>query len=182
MKNLLTLIFAFFITISVVGQTKYYTKSGSINFEASVSNFEPVAAKNNTVSAILKDDGTFASLALIRGFQFKKALMQEHFNEKRFMDSETFPKAKFNGNVEGFNLSDLSSEDKEYNIKGNLSIHGVTKEITTTAKLKSVDGKIYLSSKFSVNIADYDIALKSKVSEKIAKTVNVDINFELNKK
>lgn len=182
MKIALSTIFTLFLTIAVVGQTKYYTKSGNISFEASVSNFEPVAAKNNTVSAVLKDDGTFASLALIRGFQFKKALMQEHFNEARFMDSETFPKAKFNGTIEGFNLSDLSSENKEYTIKGKLTVHGVTQEITTTTQLKTIDNKVYLTTKFSVDIADYDIALKSKVSKKIAKTVNVDINFELNKK
>jgi len=182
MKIAFSTLITLFLTISVIGQTKYYTKSGNISFEASVSNFEPVAAKNNTVSAILKDDGTFASLALIRGFQFKKALMQEHFNEARFMDSETFPKAKFNGVIEDFDLSGLSSENKGYTIKGSLSIHGVTQKIITTVQLKTVDDKIYLTTKFSVNIADYDIALKSKVSKKIAKTVDIDINFELVKK
>lgn len=182
MKIALATIITLFLTISVVGQTKYYTKSGEISFEASVSNFEPVAAKNNTVSAVLKDDGTFASLVLIRGFQFKKALMQEHFNEARFMDSETYPKSKFNGTIESFKPSDLSSKNKEYLIKGKLTVHGVTKEISTTAQLKTVDNKVYLTTRFSVDIADYDIALKSKVSKKIAKTVNVNIHFELAKK
>lgn len=182
MKIALSTVVALFLTLSVVSQTKYYTKSGEISFEASVSNFEPVAAKNNTVSAVLKDDGTFASLTLIRGFQFKKALMQEHFNEARFMDSATFPKSKFNGTIENFNLSSLSTNNEEYLIKGKLTIHGVTKEISTTAQLRTVDNKVYLTTKFPVDIADYDIALKSKVSKKIAKTVNIDVSFELIKK
>lgn len=182
MKLLLSTLLCLFLTTTVLAQDKYFTKSGEIKFEASVANFEPVAAQNNTVSAVLKDDGSFAALVLIRGFKFKKALMQEHFNEDRFMGSETYPKSNFSGNIVDFDISQLSDSEKEFNITGTIKIHGVSKEIETTGLLKLVDNTIYLSSEFTVEVADFDIAVNSKVADKIAKTVNVTIDFTLVKK
>lgn len=182
MKLLLSTLFTLFLTTSILAQDKYFTKSGEITFEASVSNFEPVAAENNTVSVILKDDGNFASLVLIRGFKFKKALMQEHFNEDRFMGSETFPKANFSGNILDFDISKLSETATEFKIIGTIKIHGESKDIETTGFIKLVDNTIYLSSEFTVEVADFDIAVKSKVAKKIAKTVKINVDFKLIKK
>jgi hypothetical protein len=168
-------------TLVVAAQEKYYTKTGAVFFEASTPNFEPVEAKNNSTSAVLKDDGNLAVLILIRGFRFKRALMQEHFND-RFMESETYPKAKFTGTIDNFNKDDLSENTKELTIKGSLTIHGKTKEVNTIGKFKKVDGVIYLNSAFNVQVIDFDIAVKSKVAKKIAKTVNLDVALKLKKK
>ena len=63
-------------------QEKYLTKSGVLNFEASVEYFEEIKATNTNVTAILNtSNGQFAALALVKGFRFKNALMEEHFNE-----------------------------------------------------------------------------------------------------
>ncbi|MFK5889764.1 MAG: YceI family protein [Flavobacteriaceae bacterium] len=160
-------------------QQRFTTKTGTLLFEASTANFEPVAAKNTSTSAILKDDGSIAILALIKGFRFKKSLMEEHFNEK-FMESDTYSKAKFTGKIEAFNLDDLSENAKEYTVKGTLDIHGVKKPIETIISLKKeAGGIINLKTKFSVAIADFNIAVKSKIAKKIAKIVNIDANLDL---
>jgi hypothetical protein len=174
MKSVLTFALVLLITLTTVAQEKLATKSGVIKFEASTENFEPVAATNKTTSAILKEDGSLAVLGLIKGFQFKKKLMQEHFNQKKFMDSKQFPKAKFAGN-----LVDYKGEDGEYKVTGNLTIHGVTKEVTTMATIKNVDGAVYLNTKFAVLVADYGINIKSKLAKKIAEKVNIEIDLEL---
>ena len=83
--------------ISFVGfsQSKYLTKSGLLNFEASVEAFEEIKATNNNVTAILNtENGQFAALALVKGFRFKNALMEEHFNEN-YAESDEHPKAIF---------------------------------------------------------------------------------------
>ena len=80
-RKAIILILCFF-PIVVISQGRYITKTGEINFEASVPSFEEVKAKNSNVSAILNsDNGEFATLALMKGFRFKVALMEEHFNE-----------------------------------------------------------------------------------------------------
>lgn len=180
-RIILTYICVLFVGFSINAQDKFGTKSGDINFEASVSNFEPVAAKNNTVSAILKENGDFAALVLIKGFKFEKGLMEEHFNQKKFMDSKNFPKAKFLGKIDNFIIAELTETFKKYTIKGKLTVKEITKEIETMAEIKIVNGDIFLNSNFSVEVADFNIAVKSSVAKKIAKTVNIEVDFNMKK-
>lgn len=174
MKSLFIITLSILLSISTFAQDKFTTKSGVLKFEASTENFEPVAATNKTSSAILKSDGTIAVLALIKGFQFKKKLMQEHFNQKKFMNSDAFPKAKFSGKIVDFN-----GDSGEYTINGKLTIHGVSNQISSKATVKKVDDIIYLNTNFTVLVADYGIALKSKMAKKIAEKVNILVDLEL---
>jgi len=173
-----------FITILVVNffignaQQRFATKTGTIYFEASTANFEPVAARNTSTSAILKNDGNLAILALIKGFRFKKSLMEDHFNEK-FMESDTYPKAKFVGKILNFNYADLPTESREFVVKGNLIIHGETKAVETRVILKREGNGVNLKAKFNVAVADFNIAVKSKIAKKIAKIVIIDVNLDL---
>ena len=120
------------ISFSTFAQ-KYYTKTGNTQFKASVEAFEPVEATNNSTTAIINiTTGEIASLLFVKAFNFRVALMQEHFNEN-YMDSSTFPKATFKGLISDFNLSDISSTEKKYLLKGILTVRGVEKEIETPA-------------------------------------------------
>ena len=94
----------FFVSAFNFAQEKYLTKTGELSFEASVPSFEEVAAKNNSVTALLNtENGEIAVLALIKGFRFKNALMEEHFNEN-YAESTKFPKALFKGQIVNFSL------------------------------------------------------------------------------
>jgi hypothetical protein len=168
----------FFILSSVNAQEKFITKSGTINFEASVPSFEEVKANHNSVSAILKSNGEFASLALVKGFRFKVALMEEHFNEN-YIESSTYPKATFKGKIKGFNISELSDLDKEYIVTGTVNMHGVDKNIETKAYLKKEGSIIYLTTNFILKPEDFQIEIPKVVSSKIAEEINVSASFEL---
>ena len=77
-------VYLFFTLISffAFSQEKYLTKTGTLVFEASVPSFEEIKATNTNVTAIFNaSNGEFATLALVKGFRFKNALMEEHFNE-----------------------------------------------------------------------------------------------------
>ena len=116
------------ISFSTFAQ-KYYTKTGNTQFKASVEAFEPVEATNNSTTAIINvTTGEIASLLFVKAFNFRVALMQEHFNEN-YMDSSTFPKATFKGLISDFNFPDISSTEKKYLLKGILTIRGIEKEI-----------------------------------------------------
>lgn len=168
-----------FLMVGTVAAQKYYTKTGQTDFKASVAAFEPVEATSESTTAVLKaDSGELAALLFIKSFHFRIALMEEHFNEN-YMDSDKFPKAKFKGKLEGFNMSDLSGTAKEYNLKGTLTVRGKEKEIATTAKVSKNGEKIIVESFFSVKPQDFGIDIPSIVREKIAKEINVTLNYEL---
>ena len=88
MRTKLIILFALLVAITTTAQVS--TKTGIVKFEASTPNFEPVAAVNTATSAILKEDGSIVALSLIKGFQFKKALMQKHFNSKSGLIQKSF--------------------------------------------------------------------------------------------
>ena len=136
---------------SVFAQDKMITKTGQMVFEASVPSFEEVKAKNESVSCVLNTKtGDIAALALQRGFRFKIALMEEHYNEN-YVESDKYPKATFKGKIENFDGSTVDKTGKSYRINGTLNLHGKSKEISVTATIKNVDDAIEIKSDFILN-------------------------------
>ena len=168
------------LSIQTITAQKYFTRSGNTTFKASVEAFEPIEAVNKSTSAILTDSGEVAALLLVKGFHFKVALMQEHFNEN-YMDSDTYPKATFKGNLNQFSFDKMSSKTK-FKLTGSLNIKGVSKEITTEAVVIKKGEKIIFTSEFKVTPKDFKITIPSIVSKKIAKSITIKIHYELIKK
>ena len=158
-------------------QEKMTTKTGKVSFEASVPAFEEVKGTNSASSCVLvPGTGEIASQALMKGFRFKIALMEEHFNEN-YVESDKYPKATFRGKIDGFDVSALSATAKDYTIKGKLELHGKSKEISVPAKIRKTDAGIEIVSNFTVNSDDFDIEIPSVVSSKVSKKVNVRTDF-----
>jgi hypothetical protein len=154
-------------------QEKLITKNGKITFEASVPSFEEIKAKNENVTCILNTKtGEIASLALIKGFKFPIALMEEHFNEN-YIESTKYPKATFKGTIKDFNFAELTGSSKEYTLNGKLEMHGKVKDVTTSAKIKKTNKGIEIETNFSVNASDFDISIPSVVKYKVSNKINI---------
>lgn len=180
MKILLLLI-GLLCTVEGYAQ-KYYTKTGHIDFEASVKAFEPVEATHKTVTAILNvETGEIAILALIKGFRFRNALMEEHFNEN-YLESNKYPKAVFKGTIANFSRNDLVDRSKEYTLNGELTLHGKTKDISTTITLGNMNDNWTVDTNFSVAPGDFDIDIPNVVSDKISDQINIKSSFNLAKR
>lgn len=170
------------LTLLVISQItsaqKYFTKTGVTEFKASVANFEPVEASNMSTTVILKSDtGDIAAQLFINDFQFRVALMQEHFNEN-YMDSDTYPKATFRGKIQDFSLANINS-GKKYPLVGTLTIRGKQKEINTTVSIQLKGNTIILKSEFKLNPNEFGIKIPSIVRKKIAKQINITLQYEL---
>ncbi|AWA31430.1 hypothetical protein HYN48_07130 [Flavobacterium magnum] len=173
----ITLIAMMLLAVTAVAQDKMMTKTGKITFEASVPAFEEVKAKNDAVTCVLNPKtGEIASLALMKGFRFKVALMEEHFNEN-YVESDKYPKSTFKGKIENFDASALTATPKDYTIKGKLEMHGKSKDISMTGKIRKTDGGIEIISSFYVNADDYGIAIPSVVKSKVSNKVAVKCEF-----
>ena len=98
MKTPLTLLAALLLITTSVTAQKYMTKTGQIRF-SSETPVEKIEATNNQVNSAMDiSTGDFVFKVLIRGFEFKKALMQEHFNEN-YMESDKMPNSTFTGKI-----------------------------------------------------------------------------------
>ncbi|MTH17612.1 YceI family protein [Flavobacterium sp. LC2016-01] len=177
----IALIIVFLFLGNIIFAQKMMTRTGQIKFEASVPSFDPVAAVNNSVSAILDEsNGEFAVLALVKAFKFKIPLMEEHFNEN-YMESSVYPKATFKGKILNFDASKLASS-KKYDLEGDLTIHGVTKKIKTKVNAELKDRKVYISGNFTVKNQDFNIKIPSIVKSKVSEDVQVSLDLVLDEK
>ncbi len=177
MKQFYFILFTVLLAHQAFSQDKYLTKEGYVSF-FSHSLVEDIKANNNQVLSIIDTKtGEIAIQLLMKSFSFKKALMQEHFNEN-YVESHKYPKAKFIGEI--INFTDLNEQINETEIRGTLSVHGEEKEITTIAIVDIQAEEIIITGEFTVEVADFKIKIPSIVINNIAKTIK--ISFELHHK
>ena len=106
----------------------YKCTEGTVFFfsEAPIENID---AKSKSINSFINTDAkTIAFIIPVSSFIFKKALMQEHFNEK-YMESEKFPMLKFSGTI---NEPIDFTKDGVYKVSatGKLTIHGIENQVT----------------------------------------------------
>lgn len=181
MKNLLFSLLActclaMFFPSSLLAQ-KYFTRSGHIQFYSHTP-IEDIQADNHQVSSILNaQTGEIVFSLLMKSFQFEKALMQEHFNEK-YVESHTYPKSTFTGKILKADGLDLERNGSyPVSVTGQLTLHGVTREVTTEGLFEVKDGTAKATATFVVKPADFDIAIPSVVRDNIAKEIEVRVNM-----
>ena len=179
MKKLFFCLFTFSIlTVSLQAQ-KYFTRNGEIDFQSETP-LEKIEAKNKSVTAVLDiESGRVEFAALIKAFEFEKALMQEHFNEN-YMESSQFPKAVFKGQLTDFDARQLT-HDGNYTatVSGELTMHGETRPVSTEARFHVKDGRVAAVTEFSVLVADYKIEIPAVVRDNIAKEVLINVKVDL---
>ena len=152
------MLFVFMLCLLEILQAQIYIgKETEISF-FSKSTIEDIAAYNNSVKPVLNSaTGDLLFKIPNTGFQFKSALMQEHFNET-YMESDKFPFSTFEGKI---NEPIVCTKDGKYPItaSGKLTIHGITKPINVPGTLTVKDNEIVLHSEFKVVMTDYDIEI-----------------------
>lgn len=161
---------------------KYIAKTGHVWFY-SYTPMEVIEAHNRQVVSILDvSNGDILFNLLNKSFEFKVALMQEHFNEN-YMETTKFPKSTFKGKITNLDKIDFK-KDGTYaaEVTGDLTIHGVTKNVTTTGSIEVVKGIVTAKAKFKVIPKEYGIQIPQLVENKIAKDmeVTVDIPYAAN--
>ena len=179
LKKNLIMLFALVLTASVSFAQKFYTKTGKVSFYSKAP-LEEIEGKNKTAMAVLDSkSGALQFAVQMKGFEFEKQLMQQHFNEN-YVESNKYPQAEFKGTIT--NNSDIKySKDGTYTakVKGKLTIHGVTKDVESTGTIKINGGKIDANSTFNVLISDYNIKIPAIVKEKVSDSIKITVDCDL---
>jgi hypothetical protein len=181
MKKFSLILVIILLTSSLVSAQKYMTKGGTIRFSSDTP-MEKIDAVNRQVNSALDfATGNFVFKVLIRGFEFEKALMQEHFNEN-YMESEKFPNSTFNGKITDIKDVNLA-KDGVYKVvvEGDLFMHGVTNKVKVNGTLEVKAGKVLGVATFNVSPKDYNITIPAAVIKNISEAIKVDVNITLDK-
>ncbi|MCX6206799.1 MAG: YceI family protein [Bacteroidetes bacterium] len=166
---------------SVSNAQKFFTKTGKINFDAtapkSPENIDGV--NKNSICVIDSKTGELQFSVLMKGFEFERALMMEHFNEN-YVESDKFNKTTFKGNITN-NESINYSKDGVYpaKVKGKLDMHGQTKDIETEGKIIIKAGKVQVTANFNAQFEDFKIAIPQLVADKVAKFAKINVDCTL---
>jgi polyisoprenoid-binding protein YceI len=172
-RNLLLLL----VLCAIDGQAqKFGTRNGFTGFYSKTP-LENIKAENKQTYAVI-DAGskTLGFTLLVKGFSFPKQLMQDHFNEN-YIESDKYPKAGFTGNYSG-EVDVTKNGVYPVQVKGNLTLHGITKPVEMPATIEVQDGKLTGKAAFKVKASDFGIQIPSLVREKIAQQIDVIINAE----
>ena len=179
MKKIILINIALLLCGALSAQGKYFTRDGHIDFFSSTA-LEDIKANNNKVTCVLDaETGEIEFAVLMKAFEFKKALMEEHFNEN-YVESEKFPKSKFQGKILNITEIDFGMDGVyEVNIKGVLSIHGESNEVEVTGLIEVQGEELKTFSEFHVSPEDYNIEIPGVVRDKIAKELLITVDVLL---
>ena len=182
MKNLILFLTLFAFANKQSDAQVYYTKNGNVSF-FSITVLENIDAENNQVISVLNiGTGALQFSLLNNAFHFSKAKMEDDFNED-YMESQKYPRSTFKGTIT--NVGDVSfAQDGSYPVKvnGELTIHGVTKNISARGTIAVKDGNISATSSFKVLVKDYKIQVPSIVSNKIGESIEIKVACNYQKK
>lgn len=179
MKKTIFALSLLFAACTVHAQEKFYTKSGMINFysKAPVENIEAV---NKSVTCVLDTkSGALQFAVLMKGFEFQKALMQDHFNEN-YIESDKYPLGEFKGQIDNPSAIDFT-KDGAYTVavKGKLTLHGISKDVEAKGKIAVQGGKLLTSSDFIILLSDYSIKIPGLVEKNISNNITITVNCAL---
>lgn len=172
------LCFASLFSLNLNAQEKLKSTSSMVTFVG--ADDDHVQAKNTlSVSTLAKNDGELVFTIPMQSFIFPKALMQKHFNQKEYLNTAEFPRAKYVGKITNLNAVNFAKDGVyDISIKGDMTIKGISKSITTKAKLTVKSGKINIKSDFSLTLADFGIVFESGMKgKKIPKVVKIGAEF-----
>lgn len=160
------------------GQGKYLANNGFISFFSHTAIEDITADNNNVASVIDAESGEVAIIVTMTNFQFKKKLMQEHFNEN-YVESEKYPKATFNGKIiNNAEVNYSAKGDYAVKVEGDMTIHGITRKVSVAGNIVVTEtGDIVTRTKFMLNPEDYNIKIPRVVRNNIAEKLELSVDI-----
>lgn len=164
--------------INLANSQTYTTRNGHIWFFSHTA-VEDIEAHNyQAVSTLDAVSGDIRFTLPVRSFEFRIALMQEHFNEN-YMESDVFPEARFSGKIMNLNaVSFYRTGVYTVEVTGDLTIKGITRPVKTSGTLAVRNGTIAAKAKFIVSPQDYNISIPFVNQNRISRQIEVNVEVD----
>jgi len=152
----------------------YKTATGIIHFKSDAP-LEVITATSKKMEGVIDADLlTFAFSLPVRSFEgFNNGLQQQHFYEN-YLETDKYPSATIQGKI--IEHVDLTAPGT-YTVraKGQLTIHGHTKERIIKTEIISTGYELKAKAAFIVPLVDHQIEVPSIVNQKIAQEISVHV-------
>jgi len=170
--------FLFSFCSALTGQKNFWVcENGFVSF-ASEAPLEIIQAKSHLMRGIISPSSkSFAFSLNINSFEgFNSDVQQTHFLEN-YLEGKKYPQATFTGKL----IEDVPFDTPgTYSVraKGNLNIHGISKEriIRGTLVVKNDGGEI--ETDFSIPVSDHGITIPKIVQQKISDEIQVKVKLD----
>ena len=171
-------------TFKIVGEKLSYRNLATVE---SQSDFETFTGKTNNVSGAITYDpktktGGGTVVIDVASIDTGIPTRNEHMKSEGWMNAAKFPTIEFTATKVS------AGKDGKYKVVGKLTLHGVTKVVTGTAKINYRDegdatkkagfsgSVIQLSASVAVKLSDFGIAIPDFVKGKVANDVTLGVS------
>jgi polyisoprenoid-binding protein YceI len=172
-------VLSLFMIHAVDGRAQIYkTSEGTISFKSEAP-LEVITATSRKMEGVIDIQAqTFAFSVTIRTFEgFNNGLQRQHFYEN-YMETNKYPTATFTGKI--IEHVDLSIPGTyQVRAKGQLLIHGRTKERIIKTEIVSSGTEMKAKTTFLVPLFDHQIEVPRIVNQKIAQEIQVTVQATL---
>jgi hypothetical protein len=168
----------FLLFTCIAQQHLYKTQDGSITF-ISDAPLEVITATSKKMEGVIDANAmSFAFSVAVQSFEgFNNGLQQEHFYEN-YMETDKYPVATFSGKIiEQVNF--LQPGTYVVRAKGQLKIHGISKERILKTEVISNGSTLKVKTDFLIPLADHQIEVPRIVNQKIAQEIAVTVQASL---
>jgi len=114
----------------------------------------------------------------MQSFEFEKALMQKHFNNEHFLETNVYPKSKLKSIITNLEQINFSTDGVyKVHIKGELKIKDISQAIEEKGTIEVKGTSFQVSSLFTITLTDYGIVFDATemVSTKIRKRLRLPL-------
>jgi len=179
-RTILSLMIA---TVSMMAFAQKKTSTSAIiAFDASTSVDDLPKAENKTaIAAIDPAKNTVQFEAAIKNFTFSNPKIQEHFNQKSWLNSDEFPKATFNGVITNPSAVNFT-KDGTYTVtvEGDLTIKDKTQKVKTQATIVVAGKTLRTNASFNIKLTDFGIEGQPITAGKVSAEPKISVSAELN--
>ena len=104
-------------------------------------------------------------------------LRDEHFRSENWLDAKKYPEAKFViTKITGVEAL-KAGEAVDATVVGKFSLHGVTKDVTATAKVRLAPDSLRVQATFTVKLEDHKVSIPSIVALKVSPEIKVNVDL-----
>ena len=174
MKRILFIVLGIAKWFAADAQEPLVDRNTKISFFSAAPIENIAASSSQAFSAIDSKKKTVYFKVPIKSFQFKKALMQEHFNEN-YLESDKYPYAEFSGQlVADSNWTKAGAHT--VTVQGTLSLHGISHPYKVSAVITAGPESIQATCSFKVKLEDHKIERPRLVFQNIAEIIDVKVS------
>jgi len=175
-----TLFLSLIIATGSLFAQKKTTTSATVSFDASTSiDALPKADNKTVIAAIDTKTGSVQFEATVKNFAFSNPMMQEHFNGEKWLNSNEFPKFTFKGNIANPSTVDFTKDGSyKTEVEGLLGVKGKEQKVKVPGTVVGKNGSVAISANFSIVLADYGISGAPIDGGKVAKNPKISVNAD----